>query len=117
MKNSNFVNASGWPDPGHETTARDLSKLAIATIKNFPDFYHYYGEKTFTYNGIKQGNRNPTIYRNIGADGLKTGHTEAGGYSARIDGTPYKPNERTEGLMCAPNRESWDEIRDFMMRD
>ncbi|MBT4588211.1 MAG: D-alanyl-D-alanine carboxypeptidase [Rhodospirillaceae bacterium] len=80
MKNSNFVNASGWPDPGHETTARDLSKLAIATIKNFPDFYHYYGEKTFTYNGIKQGNRNPTIYRNIGADGLKTGHTEAGGY-------------------------------------
>jgi fructose-1,6-bisphosphatase/inositol monophosphatase family enzyme len=44
-------------------------------------------------------------------------HSEAGGYSARIDGAPYKPNERTEGLMCAPNRESWDEIRDFMMQD
>ena len=80
MTNSNFVNASGWPDPDHETTARDLATLAVATIKNFPDFYHYYAEKTFTYNGIKQGNRNPAIYRNIGADGLKTGHTEAGGY-------------------------------------
>jgi D-alanyl-D-alanine carboxypeptidase (penicillin-binding protein 5/6) len=80
MTNSNFVNASGWPDPGHLTTARDLAKLAVATIKDFPSFYHYYSEKSFTYNGIKQGNRNPTIYRNIGADGLKTGHTEAGGY-------------------------------------
>ena len=80
MKNSTFINASGWPDPGHETTARDLAILTSATIKNFPEFYHYYKEKSFTYNGIKQGNRNPAIYRNIGADGLKTGHTEAGGY-------------------------------------
>ena len=80
MTNSNFVNASGWPDPDHKTTARDLATLTIATIKNFPELYHYYNEKTFTYNGIKQGNRNPTIYQNIGADGLKTGHTEAGGY-------------------------------------
>jgi len=80
MLNSNFLNASGWPDPGHETTARDLAILTRATINNFPEFYHYYNEKIFTYNGIKQGNRNPVIYRNIGADGLKTGHTEAGGY-------------------------------------
>ena len=80
MLNSNFVNASGWPDPGHETTARDLAILTRATINNFPEFYHYYNEKIFTYNGIKQRNRNPVIYRNIGADGLKTGHTEAGGY-------------------------------------
>ena len=80
MTNSNFVNASGWPELGHETTARDLAILTIATIKNFPEYYHYYNEKTFTYNGIKQRNRNPTIYQNIGADGLKTGHTEAGGY-------------------------------------
>ena len=84
MKNSNFINASGWPDPGHETTARDLAILAVATIKNFPEFYHYYSEKTSTYHGIKQGNRNPTIYRNIGADGLKTGHTEAGGYGLTV---------------------------------
>jgi D-alanyl-D-alanine carboxypeptidase (penicillin-binding protein 5/6) len=80
MTNSHFVNASGWPDPEHETTARDLARLAVATIKNFPEYYHYYAEKTFTYNGIKQFNRNPTIYRSIGADGLKTGHTEAGGF-------------------------------------
>ena len=80
MLNSNFINASGWPDIGHHTTARDLATLTRATIKNFPEFYHYYKEKVFTYNGIKQRNRNPTIYRNIGADGLKTGHTEAGGY-------------------------------------
>ncbi len=109
MTKSNFINASGWPDPGHETTARDLATLAVATIKNFPEFYHYYGEKSFTYNGIKQGNRNPTIYRNIGADGLKTGHTEAGGYGLTasatrkdrrlvlvINGLPTKKSRSTE---------------------
>ena len=80
MEKSNFVNSSGWPDPDHKTTARDLAILAVATIRNFPDYYHYYAEKTFTYNGIKQRNRNPVIYRNIGADGLKTGHTKDGGY-------------------------------------
>lgn len=109
MTNSNFVNASGWPDPGHLTTARDLAKLAVATIKDFPSFYHYYSEKSFTYNGIKQGNRNPTIYRNIGADGLKTGHTEAGGYGLTtssirkdrrlilvINGLPSKKARATE---------------------
>ncbi|MEE2999845.1 MAG: D-alanyl-D-alanine carboxypeptidase family protein [Pseudomonadota bacterium] len=109
MKNSTFINASGWPDPGHETTARDLAILTSATIKNFPEFYHYYKEKSFTYNGIKQGNRNPAIYRNIGADGLKTGHTEAGGYgltaSAKrnnrrlilvINGLPSKKLRSTE---------------------
>lgn len=80
MSNSNFVNASGWPDPDHQTTARDLAKLALATIRKFPDYYHYYSEQSFSYNGIKQGNRNPLIYRDVGADGLKTGHTEAGGF-------------------------------------
>ena len=80
MFNSHFVNASGWPDPGHETTARDLAILAASTIRDFPEYYHYYAETKFTYNGIKQGNRNPALYLNIGADGLKTGHTEAGGY-------------------------------------
>ena len=80
MTSSHFVNASGWPAPDHYSTARDLSKLAKYTIENFPQFYHYYSEKTFTYNGIKQGNRNPLLYKDIGADGLKTGHTEAGGY-------------------------------------
>ncbi len=80
MKNSNFFNASGWPEPGHETTARDLSTLVRETIRQFPEYYHYYAEKSFTYNGIRQPNRNPVLYRNLGADGLKTGHTEAAGY-------------------------------------
>ncbi len=80
MTNSHFVNSSGWPDPEHRTTARDLARLSQATIENFPEYYHYYAEKAFTYSGIRQGNRNPALYRNIGADGLKTGHTEEAGY-------------------------------------
>ena len=80
MNNTNFANASGWPDPDHYSTARDLATLAAATIDNFPEYYHYFAEKEFTYNNIKQRNRNPLIYRNMGADGLKTGHTEDGGY-------------------------------------
>ena len=80
MSNSHFVNSSGWPDPQHRTTARDLARLSQATIENFPEYYHFYAEKVFTYNGIRQANRNPTLYRNIGADGLKTGHTEEAGH-------------------------------------
>ena len=80
MTGSNFTNASGWPHPDHYTTARDLARLALATIKNFPEHYHYYKEKSFTYNGIKQANRNPTLYRRLGSDGLKTGHTQVAGY-------------------------------------
>ena len=80
MKGSHFMNASGWPDPNHYSTAYDLALLAYNLIHNFPEYYHYDSEKEFTYNKIKQGNRNPLLYRNIGADGVKTGHTEEGGY-------------------------------------
>lgn len=80
MSNTNFINASGWPDPDHYSTAHDLARLAIATIRDFPDYYPYYAEEEFTFNDIKQRNRNPLLYRNIGADGIKTGHTEDGGY-------------------------------------
>ncbi len=80
MNDSHFMNASGWPDPEHYSTARDLAKLAGAMIKNFPEYYGYYAEKEFTYNKISQANRNPLLYAGIGADGLKTGHTDAGGY-------------------------------------
>lgn len=90
MKNSHFMNASGWPDPDHYSTAEDLVILTNALIKNHPDFYKYYSEKEFTYHNIKQGNRNPLLYKNIGADGVKTGHTEAAGYgligSGVVDG-------------------------------
>ncbi|MCB1531250.1 MAG: D-alanyl-D-alanine carboxypeptidase [Alphaproteobacteria bacterium] len=87
MTHSNFANASGWPDPNHYSTARDLATLATATIQNFPNYYPYYAEQEFTYNNITQKNRNPLLYRNIGADGVKTGHTEAGGYGLIGSGT------------------------------
>lgn len=80
MKNSNFVNASGWPDKKHYSTAEDLALLAKRMIQDFPEHYKFYAEKEFTYSNIKQQNRNPLLNRNIGADGLKTGHTEIGGY-------------------------------------
>lgn len=80
LTNTVFKNATGWPDPEHLTTARDLATLVRRTIADFPDYYHYYSETAFTYGGIKQGNRNPLLYQNMGADGLKTGHTEGSGY-------------------------------------
>lgn len=80
MDNTNFANASGWPDPDHYSTARDLMKMAIYLVNNYPEYYHYYAEEEFTFNGIKQPNRNPLLYRDLGADGIKTGHTEAAGF-------------------------------------
>ena len=75
-----FKNASGWPHPEHVTTARELAIIARHTIEQFPEYYKYYAELNYTFNGIKQGNRNPLLYKPLGADGLKTGHTEAAGY-------------------------------------
>jgi D-alanyl-D-alanine carboxypeptidase (penicillin-binding protein 5/6) len=80
LKDSVFRNVTGLPDSGHVMTARDLTVLARRLITDFPQYYDYYSEKSFTYNGIKQGNRNPLLYKNIGADGLKTGHTKEAGY-------------------------------------
>ena len=80
LKGSVFRNSTGLPEPDHVMTARDLAVLAERTIKDFPEYYHFYSEKEFTYNGIKQGNRNPLLYKSVGADGLKTGHTKEAGY-------------------------------------
>lgn len=80
MKNSQFKNASGWPAEGHYSTAEDLAALAMTIIKNYPDYMHFFSRKEYSYNNITQKNRNPLLYRDIGADGMKTGHTEAGGY-------------------------------------
>jgi serine-type D-Ala-D-Ala carboxypeptidase (penicillin-binding protein 5/6) len=74
-----FKNCTGWPDPDQHMSARDIATLAGDIIRNFPQYYHYDSEKTFKYNGIEQGNRNPMVQKGT-ADGLKTGHTEAGGY-------------------------------------
>jgi D-alanyl-D-alanine carboxypeptidase (penicillin-binding protein 5/6) len=80
LTGSAFANSSGWPDPGHYMTARDLAVLTKRTIVDFPEYFPYFAEMTFTYNGIKQGNRNPLLYKDLGADGMKTGHTEESGY-------------------------------------
>jgi len=81
LKDSHFANVDGLPNPDHWMTARDLATLSIRTIKDFPEYYHYYGEIDYEFNNIKQGNRNPLLYKGLGADGLKTGHTEEAGYS------------------------------------
>ena len=80
MLNSSFTNSTGWPDPDHLTTIQDLLKLTVRTIEDFPELYYYYAEKEFTYSGIRQLNRNPLLFNEINADGLKTGHTSLGGY-------------------------------------
>lgn len=80
MMDSVFKNSTGWPDPEHRLSSRDLAKLAQLTAERFPEYYHYYSEKSFVFNGIKQSNRNPLIYKDMGADGLKTGHTQESGY-------------------------------------
>ncbi len=80
MNGTTFLNSSGWPEEGHVTTVTDLALLASRTIRDFPQYYHYYAETEFTYNGIHQTNRNPLLYSGVGADGLKTGYTRAAGY-------------------------------------
>jgi D-alanyl-D-alanine carboxypeptidase (penicillin-binding protein 5/6) len=81
LEDSHFANVDGLPNPEHWVTAHDLAKLAIRTIQDFPEYYHYYSQIDYEFNNIKQGNRNPLLYKNIGADGLKTGHTEEAGFS------------------------------------
>src|SRR5947209_3659860 len=96
LKDSHFANVDGLPDPDHYMTARDLATLALRTIQDFPEFYHYYGEKEFRFHtvaanykeiDINQGNRNPLLYKDLGADGLKTGHTDEAERLADDEGT------------------------------
>jgi D-alanyl-D-alanine carboxypeptidase (penicillin-binding protein 5/6) len=80
MKDTNFVNSTGWPHKDHVTTAADLAKLARALIREFPVQYQRYSEREYTYNGIRQYNRNKLLWRDKDVDGIKTGHTESAGY-------------------------------------
>ncbi|MFC7539011.1 D-alanyl-D-alanine carboxypeptidase family protein [Siccirubricoccus deserti] len=80
LTSSNFRNSTGWPDPEHRTTCRDLARLAKRIILDFPEYYPVYNERSFRWNDISQDNRNPALSRVAGADGLKTGHTEEAGY-------------------------------------
>ena len=80
LNNTQFTNVSGWPDPEHYSSARDLAKLTKSLIDKFPDHYALYKERYFTFNDIKQRNRNSLLWQDESIDGVKTGHTESAGY-------------------------------------
>ena len=100
LTNSTFRNATGWPDPEHRMTCRDLARLAARIIRDFPEYYRFYGERSFRWNNVSQDNRNPLLARMNGADGMKTGHTEEAGYG--LTGTVKQGDRRliivTNGL-------------------
>ncbi len=80
MNSTHFMNATGWPAENHYTTARDIAKLTRVLIKEFPEHYKLHAKKSYSYNGIKQYNRNKLLWRDKTVDGVKTGHTESAGY-------------------------------------
>lgn len=84
LNSSHFANSHGLEDANHLMTVRDLATLARHLIADFPEYYHYFAEKEFVFNGIKQGNRNPLLYRDPSVDGLKTGHLSVSGYGVTI---------------------------------
>lgn len=91
LTQSHFVNSTGLPEDKHLMSARDLATLSEHLINDFPEYYHYFALKEYTYNNIKQHNRNRLLERDIGVDGLKTGHTEAAGFGIALSA---KQNER-----------------------
>ena len=125
MSNTVFRNSTGWPDPEQFTTARDLNILATALIREFPvdefpELYPMFAEKNYTYNGIKQGNRNPLVYGTQGADGLKTGHTEESGYG--LVGSAIRDGQRVvmvlNGMQSMKQRSSESRrLMDLMFRE
>jgi len=80
LKDTNYANVTGWPDKEHYTSAQDIAALARAVIKEFPKHYQQYSKKEYSYNGIKQYNRNKLLWHDKTVDGIKTGHTESAGY-------------------------------------
>ena len=80
MDDTHYTNVTGLPDAEHYTTARDTATLSAALIRDFSERYSYFAEREYTYNGIRQSNRNDLLWRDLGVDGLKTGHTESAGY-------------------------------------
>jgi D-alanyl-D-alanine carboxypeptidase (penicillin-binding protein 5/6) len=80
MKATNFINSDGLPDPNHYSTARDMALLSRAVVHDFPQYYQWYGIREFTWNNIKQENRNGLLMRDPTVDGIKTGHTDSAGY-------------------------------------
>jgi len=106
LVNFNFANPTGLPEPSQKVSVRDLAKLAQHIIRTYPDFYPIYGEEEFTWNKIRQRNRNPLLALNIGADGMKTGYTRDGGFG--LVGTAVQNGLRlivvVNGLKTAKDR-------------
>ena len=92
LLNSHFTNSSGWPDPQHRMSARDLAMLTTHIVRTYPQMFPIFSEAEFTWEGIKQSNRNPLLYAEIGADGMKTGYTRESGYS--LVGTAVRGERR-----------------------
>ena len=114
LNNSTFANATGWPHPDHRMSVEDLAKLSRIIISEFPEFYHLFSEKNFTYNNIRQGNRNPLLYSMSNADGLKTGHTEEAGFS--LTASAHKDGRRLIEVMTgmSSNKERSEEAEKLM---
>lgn len=92
LESATFRNATGWPHPEHRISAVDLAKLSKQTIEQHPEYYSLYAERSFTWNGISQDNRNPLLGKFTGADGIKTGSTESSGYG--LVGSAIRGNDR-----------------------
>ncbi len=114
LRNSSFANATGLPHPDHRMSMEDLAKLAQILIRDFPEYYHIFSERYFTYNNIRQGNRNPLLYSMNNADGLKTGHTEEAGFS--LTASAKKGNRRLIEVMggMSSNKERSEEAEKLM---
>ncbi|MEE6207392.1 MAG: D-alanyl-D-alanine carboxypeptidase family protein [Alphaproteobacteria bacterium] len=114
LKHSSFANSTGLPHPDQKMSMEDLAILSHHIIQEFPDLYHYFSEKEFTYNKIKQGNRNPLLYSMEGADGLKTGHTEEAGFC--LAASAVKKGRRLIGVMSgmSSNKERSEEAERLM---
>ena len=114
LENAHFVNATGLPHPEHKISVEDLAILARHIIKEFPEFYHLFSEKEFTFNGIRQGNRNPLLYSLKGADGLKTGHTSEAGFC--LTGTAVRNDRRLIEVMTGleSNKQRSEETESLM---
>ena len=104
MTGTRFVNATGLPHPDHYTTARDLSRLVVALIRDFPEFYKYYAIKEFAYGGINQPNRNRLLWMDPNVDGVKTGHTESAGYCLIASAT--RDNRRLVSVVLGTGSDS-----------
>lgn len=114
LKNSHFVNSTGLPHPDHRMSAEDLARLAQALIRDFPEYYSVFSQKSFTYNNILQGNRNPLLYSMSDADGLKTGHTAEAGFC--LTASVKRGDRRLIGVMTGlkSNKERSEEAEKLM---